>query len=174
MKRILKYLLLTAGSLIGFVLLIIVIGLIWASVSGTVCQKKYGTCRSGGKNPGYRWSDIPDLNKNGSLDKYEDIRCTPDERVNDLLSQMNLEEKAGLMFFPPVSMKKDGSISEKPSLNDVFSLMTGGTSKMIFGKQINHFNIFTGTDKKGMAVWYNNLQKLAERTRLGIPGHNSF
>ena len=73
------------------------------------------------------------------------------------------------MFFPPVSMKKDGSISEKPSLSDVFSLMTSGTSKMLFGKHMNHFNIFTGTDKKGMAVWYNNLQKLAERTRLGIP-----
>jgi beta-glucosidase len=40
---------------------------------------------------------------------------------------------------------------------------------MLFSKHITHFNIFTGTDKKGMALWYNNLQKLAERTRLGIP-----
>ena len=90
-----------------------------------------------------------DLNKNGTLDIYEDSRRSCDERANDLLSQMNLEEKAGTMFFPPVSMKKDGSISETPSLNDVFSFMTPGTSKMVFGKHINHFNIFIGTDKKG-------------------------
>jgi beta-glucosidase len=37
-------------------------------------------------------------------------------------------------------MKKDGSIAEKPSVNDVFSLMAPGTSKMLFGKYINHFS----------------------------------
>ena len=38
------------------------------------------------------------LNKNGRLDPYEDSRRPIDERVEDLLSQMTLEEKAGLMF----------------------------------------------------------------------------
>ena len=40
---------------------------------------------------------------------------------------------------------------------------------MIFEKHLNHFNIFIGTSKKQMAIWYNNLQKLSERSRLGIP-----
>ncbi|HLO60172.1 MAG TPA: glycoside hydrolase family 3 N-terminal domain-containing protein, partial [Bacteroidales bacterium] len=110
-----------------------------------------------------------DLNKNGKLDIYEDKRRSTDERVSDLISQMTLEEKAGMMFVPPVSMGKDGSISEKPSLDDIFSLMIPGTSVMLFQKKINHFNIFIGTGKKQMAEWYNNLQKQAERTRLGIP-----
>ena len=35
-----------------------------------------------------------DLNKNGRLDPYEDPRRPISERVEDLLSQMTLEEKA--------------------------------------------------------------------------------
>ncbi len=39
-----------------------------------------------------------DLNKNGTLDKYEDWRLPVDERVADLVSKMTVEEKAGLMI----------------------------------------------------------------------------
>ena len=39
-----------------------------------------------------------DCNRNGSLDPFEDPRRPVDERVADLLSQMTLEEKAGMMF----------------------------------------------------------------------------
>ena len=34
---------------------------------------------------------------------------------------------------------------------------------------MNHFNIFQAPSAKAVAKWYNNIQKLAERTRLGIP-----
>jgi hypothetical protein len=36
-----------------------------------------------------------DLNKNGRLDPYEDPRLPIEERVEDLLGQLTLEEKAG-------------------------------------------------------------------------------
>ena len=39
-----------------------------------------------------------DLNKNGKMDVYEDASRPVEERVNDLLAQMNVEEKAGMMF----------------------------------------------------------------------------
>ena len=39
-----------------------------------------------------------DLNGNGSLDVYEDWRQDTDSRVEDLLSQMTLEEKVGSLF----------------------------------------------------------------------------
>ena len=39
-----------------------------------------------------------DLNKNGKLDIYEDNRQNIDDRVDDLISQMTIEEKAGSMF----------------------------------------------------------------------------
>ncbi len=170
MKKLLKILIATLGVILGFIILVFLIFFLWISVSGSRTARKNMVLAGPEVKvlsiDGYSFRD---LNKNGNLDIYEDSRCQVPERVNDLLGLMNLEEKAGTMFFPPVSMKKDGSISEKPSLSDVFSLLSAGTSKMIFSKHINHFNIFTGTDKKGMAVWYNNLQKLAERTRLGIP-----
>lgn len=170
MKKIFKTLVAIIGVLTGIFIILILAGILWMSVSSNMNAKKFkaqageGVSTLNAEGFSYR-----DLNKNGMLDIYEDSRRTVGERVTDLLNQMNLEEKAGLMFFPPVSMNKDGSISEKPTLRDPFSLMTAGTSEMLFGKKINHFNIFTGTDKRNMAIWYNNLQKLAERTRLGIP-----
>jgi beta-glucosidase len=106
-----------------------------------------------------------DLNKNRKLDVYEDSRKPIDDRVNDLLSQMTLEEKAGTMFITMVGINKDGSINEKPSLKDLFSLLETGTSKMLFMKHMNHLNILTGASTKAMAEWYNNLQKLASDPR---------
>lgn len=39
-----------------------------------------------------------DLNRNGTLDPYEDWRLAPDARARDLVSRMTLEEKAGAMM----------------------------------------------------------------------------
>ncbi len=39
-----------------------------------------------------------DLNKNGVLDRYEDWRLPVDQRVDDLVFKMTMEEKAGLMI----------------------------------------------------------------------------
>jgi len=105
-----------------------------------------------------------DLNKNGRLDPYEDSRRSIDERVEDLLSQMTLEEKAGMMFHTMIGMNKDGSLLEE----------TGGlnphrTSDLVTRRLINHFNVYAVADPRPMAEWYNRLQRLAERTRLGIP-----
>src|SRR5690625_6421965 len=41
--------------------------------------------------------EFRDLNDNGELDAYEDWRLPAEERVDDLVTQMTLEEKAGLM-----------------------------------------------------------------------------
>src|SRR5262245_31496125 len=40
-----------------------------------------------------------DLNKNGSLDKYEDWRLPVDERAKDLASKMSIAQIAGLMLY---------------------------------------------------------------------------
>jgi beta-glucosidase len=170
MKKIFKILIVTLGSIIGIVVIVLAVTVLWISVSGNHKAKKYMSLAG----PEVQIVTIDgftfrDLNKNGKLDKYEDKRCPQEERVNDLLMQMNLEEKAGSMFHTMVNMKKDGNISEKPSMKDPFSFMTKGTSEMMFGKKMNHLNILAGTGKKQMAEWYNRIQKLAERTRLGIP-----
>src|SRR5687768_7472085 len=56
-----------------------------------------------------------DLNKNGTLDIYEDWRRPLDERVADLVSQMKVEEKAGLMVGPSLAMGPGGTPSDQPT-----------------------------------------------------------
>ena len=105
-----------------------------------------------------------DLNKNGRLDAYEDPRRPIEERVEDLLKQMTLEEKAGMLFQTMIGMNKDGTILEKTGLYPLPQ-----SSDMIVQRLMNHFNILEGSDPRHMAEWNNRIQKLAERTRLGIP-----
>lgn len=113
--------------------------------------------------------EFRDLNKNGTLDIYEDTRATIDERVEDLISQMNLEEKAGLMFITMIGMNVDGSLNEMVTLKDPLTVMLESNSSMVAQKKMNHFNLLQATTPEAMALWNNNIQKLAERTRLGIP-----
>ena len=39
-----------------------------------------------------------DLNRNGKIDLYEDPAASIDDRIEDLLGQMSIPEKVGLMF----------------------------------------------------------------------------
>jgi len=105
-----------------------------------------------------------DLNKNGKLDPYEDPRRPIEERVEDLLKQMTLAEKAGMLFHTIVGMNKDGTIMERMGL-----FPFPPTSDMIAKRLMNHFNLLEGTTPRHMAEWHNRIQKLAERTHLGIP-----
>ncbi|MDH3698796.1 MAG: glycoside hydrolase family 3 C-terminal domain-containing protein [Flavobacteriaceae bacterium] len=115
---------------------------------------------------GYQYRD---LNKNGQLDVYEDSRKPIQDRINDLTRQMNLEEKAGLMFITMAGMNKDGSLQEKPVPGEPITFFLETNSTMIAKKKMNHFNIIQSTTPRAMATWNNTIQKLAERTRLGIP-----
>ncbi len=110
-----------------------------------------------------------DLNKNCQLDIYEDSRVSVEDRIEDLVSQMQLEEKAGLMFANFLAMEKDGDLLEIPSLLNYFSMITESTSTTILQKKINHVQNLEETSALTFAIWHNKLQKLAERTRLGIP-----
>ena len=106
-----------------------------------------------------------DLNKNGKLDIYEDSRQPVESRVEDLLSQMTLEEKAGQMFHPPVMIKPDARFRA------FMEAMSGGVSmeEFISLKHISHFNFYGEAAPIDIAIRLNQLQKVAEETRLGIP-----
>jgi beta-glucosidase len=106
-----------------------------------------------------------DLNKNGKLDVYEDSRQPVEARVEDLLRQMTLEEKAGLMFINGSVVNPDGSIEEKPGAPGF-----GGVAlNQMTGQLMNHFNLWEVPGAPAVAAWHNNLQRFAEGTRLGIP-----
>jgi beta-glucosidase len=55
---------------------------------------------------GYQFED---MNKNGSLDPYENWRLSTDERVLDLIIQMTLEEKVGFMLISSTALNGGGS-----------------------------------------------------------------
>ncbi|HSH19167.1 MAG TPA: glycoside hydrolase family 3 N-terminal domain-containing protein, partial [Draconibacterium sp.] len=107
-----------------------------------------------------------DLNKNGKLDVYEDSRQDIENRINDILSQMTIEEKAGIMWHPPIGVGKNGEVLGK--LN-IAALNLVSAYDVIINKKFNHFNLFSIPKSRYLAEWYNNLQKIAEQTRLGIP-----
>lgn len=133
-----------------------------------------------------------DLNKNGKLDAYEDWRLPVEQRIKNLLSQMTLEEKAGMMLISTTRMAGDFAFEQgKPkgpitsgfneedlvqSIN-MFSrkplpyplLSASGTTKGVKEKHLRNFILRANTDAKTMAEWSNNLQQLTEETRLGIP-----
>ena len=106
-----------------------------------------------------------DLNKNGKLDIYEDSRQPVAARVEDLLSQMTLEEKVGQMFHPPVLIKPDARFRA------FLDAMSGGISmeEFISLKHISHFNFYGEASPIEIARRLNQLQRVAEESRLGVP-----
>ncbi len=107
-----------------------------------------------------------DLNKNGKLDVYEDSRQDLESRIDNLLAQMTLEEKAGMMWHPPIGVGETGEVLGKPN---IVRLHIISTLDVLVNKKFNHFNLFIIPKAKHLAEWYNSIQKIAEQTRLGIP-----
>jgi beta-glucosidase len=109
-----------------------------------------------------------DLNKNGKLDVYEDARQPVEARIHDLLSQMNIEEKAGMMFINGARINDDGSIDDKAG-KGMFAFAPSAKS-LVNEKKMNHFNLWAIPSIESLAKWYNAMQKYVEdSTRLGIP-----
>ncbi len=109
-----------------------------------------------------------DLNKNGKLDIYEDPRQSTEARIEDLLAQMTLAEKAGMLFIDGVRVNEDGSLEENSDSQEFTGFSRSVIHKMT-ELQLNHFNIWQIPGARPLAKWYNNVQRLAEQSRLGIP-----
>jgi len=105
-----------------------------------------------------------DLNKNGRIDPYEDPSRPIAERVEDLLAQMTLEEKAGLMFHAIAQVNPDGSLNPPAE-----GLSRTPITEMVVERRMNHFNVHALPAPRLAAEWHNRLQALAEESRLGIP-----
>lgn len=107
---------------------------------------------------------VRDLNKNGSVEPYEDPQVPTGERVSDLLSRMTIEEKAGMMMHPFLFPNPDSSFFS-------IGLLTGLTpEEVIVNRNIRHItSSLGGSDPKVHARWQNKIQRLAARSRLGIP-----
>jgi beta-glucosidase len=162
MKKFLKILLFLILGLLGIIVILLIgfniyYGIINTSAKSDLIEKQ--TLAVGG-------FEFRDLNNNGQLDVYEDSRQDVENRVEDLLSQMTVEEKVGLMWHPPLGVGDEGELLSKPNPK-AFSLVS--TYDVVLNKKIRHFNLFRIPSTENLARWYNKLQKLAEQDRLGIP-----
>ncbi|MCD7839734.1 MAG: hypothetical protein LUG46_03800, partial [Erysipelotrichaceae bacterium] len=127
-----------------------------------------------------------DLNRNGKLDPYEDWRLSYDERIEDLVSQMSIEDIAGLMLYSPhQSIKVPG--------NDLFAMRFAGTydgkslseseaditdltdqqKKFLKEDKLRHVLVTSVESPEVAAKWSNHVQAFVEGIDLGIPANNS-
>ena len=96
---------------------------------------------------------------------YRDASLPVEERVENLLGQMTLEEKAGLFFQTMISMSQDGGLAPA---DPMFGLPSN--EEYVIGAGMTHFNVLgSAPTAELMAQWHNALQELAATTRLGIP-----
>lgn len=161
MKRFFKY----AGIAI---LTVLVVTALWVV---NLLMQPYDNIRiyvSKGPEPEVLISDdftYRDLNKNQQLDIYEDVRQPVVLRLDNLLGQMTLEEKVGQMMHPAITIKPDFALL-------AFHFAMGRVdidAAEIFDKHISHFNFYGAPTPLEIAEKLNRLQKIAARTRLGIP-----
>lgn len=131
-----------------------------------------------------------DLNKNGELDAYEDWRLPIEERIDNLIGQMTLEEKVGLMFHPNIAVPADGKVvyDSKAALSQEAykgpvgpgganqNAMANGQTRTgadvkTYIVERNFRNILNNgvTSPRLFATWSNTIQEYAEESRLGIP-----
>lgn len=91
-----------------------------------------------------------------------DTSLPVDERVELLLAEMTVEEKAGLLFHTMIAI---GDLDEA---NPAFG--TPSAREFIDAKRMTHFNLLgAAASGREIAAWQNALQELAASTRLGIP-----
>ena len=84
------------------------------------------------------------------------------ERVELLLAEMTVEEKAGLFFHTMIT------VGELDEANPAFG--TPSAREFIDTKRMTHFNLLGAAPSgREIAAWHNALQRLAASTRLGIP-----
>ncbi|KAH6959291.1 glycoside hydrolase superfamily [Fusarium avenaceum] len=87
---------------------------------------------------------------------YRNKTLCLDKRVDDLMSRMSLEDKAGQMFHGRTVV-----------VNNTFDETI---EEFVTGKRITHYVLSGGVnDVRGVAAWHNKLQRLALSTPLGIP-----
>ncbi len=115
-----------------------------------------------------------DSNANGKLDAYEDWRRPIDARAADLVAQMTLQEKAGLMLIQTLNGGCGGALQPN-------------AAAFVNQQQMHRFIIRNVVNAQGTcgadagiragsqltpqqaAMFTNGVQALAEGTRLGIP-----
>ena len=101
-----------------------------------------------------------DLNRNGTLDVYEDWRRPALERAEDLAAQLSIEEIAGLMLYSAHQAIPADTI-------------TAAQRKFLQEDNLRAVLMTTVASPETAARWNNNVQAFVEGLGHGIPANNS-
>ncbi|MBR0222914.1 MAG: glycoside hydrolase family 3 C-terminal domain-containing protein [Bacteroidales bacterium] len=121
-----------------------------------------------------------DLNRNGTLDPYEDWRRPVEERVKDLARQLSVEEIAGLMLYSnhqaiPATSYDVSTYEGKPySAGEANPWdLTDHQKKFLAEDHLRHVLVTIIESPETAARWNNRLQAYVEGLDHGIPANNS-
>ena len=116
-----------------------------------------------------------DLNRNGTLEPYEDWRLSAEERARDLASRLTVEEIAGLMLYSShqsvPSENWSGLYGGKPFAESsaASSDLSDNQKKFLVEDNLRAVLVTTVESPAAAARWNNNMQKLAEGMGCGVP-----
>ena len=174
-----------------------------ASCSGQKWQETatdYGVnivTQKGGKTLGYspesgvqiitdKGYAFKDLNRNGSLDIYEDWRQPVAVRAQDLAEQLSIEEIAGLMLYSAhQSIPSGGGFSARGFGGATYggkpfaesgakaSDLSDAQRKFLEEDNLRHVLVTSVQSPAIAAEWNNNVQAFVEGLGHGIPANNS-
>lgn len=88
----------------------------------------------------------------------------PDARVEAILEQMTLQEKAGLLFHSMASVGPGGRVLGSEDQGTI-----GGPTRELIAQGINHFALMGPMSPEDIARWHNEAQEIASETRSQIP-----
>ena len=123
-----------------------------------------------------------DLNRNGTLDKYEDWRLPVDVRAKDLASKLSVDQIAGLMLYSghqaiPANATGfgAGTYNSKPfpESGSRASDISDQQKKFLTDDNLRHVLITRVQTAEVAAQWNNNVQELVEGLGMGVPANNS-
>ncbi|KAI1394347.1 glycoside hydrolase family 3 protein [Hypoxylon trugodes] len=104
-------------------------------------------------------------NDSEALPAYKNPSLCINDRVEDLIQRMTLEEKAGQLFHAMLYMGPNGTLDEGSE-----AARRNSTEFMIGDQLLTHFNLVGDIiDARQVAEFYNRVQQRAQQTRLGIP-----
>jgi beta-glucosidase len=123
-----------------------------------------------------------DLNKNGSLDAYEDWRLDVRSRATDLAQQMSVRDISGLMLYSSHqsipgrsrgfgAAKYNGKVF--PESGAMASDLSDEQKKFLKEDNLRHVLITSVESPAVAAQWNNNAQAFTEALSLGIPVNTS-
>jgi beta-glucosidase len=96
---------------------------------------------------------------------YQDPTNSMENRVEDLLARLTLEDKAGLMFHDIVMMVPGGQLMGPDN-----PFGRPATEAALRDMRLNHFNLAGPVESvRSLIGWHNQVQEIALATGLGIP-----